>query len=81
MIKVDMKHGVISINGDMVSVLEDFTMICHQMREVLSDAEDEKFADRTIAFCVALSRKTPEDLKKELEREAANETDDTESAD
>lgn len=77
MIKADRKRGTVEINGDIVRVLDEFTLIIRKVRELLEDAQDEEFAERTIAFCVALSRKSLEDL----EKEARHETDDTESID
>ena len=76
MIKSDMKHGEVYIAGDMVSILDDFTMICRKLHEMLTEAGDEKFADRTIAYCVALSKKSPEELEKEVQ----DEIDDAKSA-
>ena len=77
MIIADMKIPKVEINGDMVSVLDDFTSICRALRTTLTAAQDVEFADRTIDFCVELSRKPEEEMEKDAE--AIDETDDTKS--
>ena len=77
MIKADTKKATVEINGDIVQILDEFTLIIRRVRELLSGVEDETFAERTIAFCVMLSKKTPEELEEEAKR---HETDDTKSA-
>lgn len=74
MIMADNK--AIVIEGDLVSLLGEFTSVCRKLREALTAVENENYADRTINFCVTLSRKTPEELEKEAKE---NETDDTKS--
>ena len=71
MIKADItdRKTEIDINGDMATVLREYTAIAHQLRGLLAQAKGEAFADRTIRFCNALSKKNEEQLEKEIDRE------------
>ena len=67
MIKADSKNGHVVIEGNIVTVLDEFTTICRSLRECLTNSEDQDFADRTVEFCVTLSRRSEDDLDEEVE--------------
>lgn len=71
MIKADITDTKteVSINGDIVTVMNEYTVIVKQLRNLLAQSKDEAFADRTIRFCNALSKKNEEQLEKEINRE------------
>lgn len=75
MIKADMTKPEVVIEGDLVEVLDEFTMVIRSLRVLLEKTQDKAFAERTIRFCVNLSNKTVEDL----EKESCDETDDGKS--